>query len=165
MPYRPGLQSLATAQPALIPRGQIATLLDQPDNALGVDMGADDYAAQTNAAISRADWERYKETYQPLEDLLLSRVGNQQYNQNQISQNLNRFNQGFGSSVQGYQRNLKRYGLTLNPNEQMSFNRMVDQSKTLGQVETINRTTRDLQDQELGIIGAGTKPTTYNREG
>lgn len=124
-------------------------------NSLGFNPASSTYAADTNAAIARRDWERYKEAFMPLEDYLFSMVNNPAYRTQQVSQNLQDFNQTFDAGQAGFSRNLSRYGLSLSPEESSSYARMSALNKGLGQVEAVNRTNRYVDEMENQIIGAG----------
>lgn len=128
-------------------------------NSFGINPNSKTYASETMAAIARRDWERYKETFMPLEDYLFQYINNPGYRQGVVSDNLQNFNSAFDSAQAGNDRNLQRYGLQLSPDETQSQQRMASLQKGLGQVEAINRTNRVLKDQEYRILGAGTNPT------
>lgn len=130
------------------------------ENSFGLNTNDPNYYKETQAALTRANWERYKERFQPLEDYLFGMVNNPQYQQQQVAQNLGSFNQSFENAQGTFDRNLGRYGLTLNGMEQQAYDRNMNLTQGLGQVEAVNRTNRYLRDQEFGIVGAGTKPTT-----
>lgn len=135
--------------------------VNQPQaNSFGIKPNSRTYASDTMAAIARRDWERYKETFMPLEDYLFQYINNPGYRQGVVTENLQNFNSAFDSAQMGNQRNLERYGLQLSPDETQSQQRMASLQKGLGQVESINRTNRILKDQEYQILGAGSNPAS-----
>jgi hypothetical protein len=116
------------------------------------------FATDTWGHIARSDWERYKQMYQPLEDYLASLVDNPGYNQKMIGMNMRAFDASQVASVGAQQRMFQSYGLSLSPQQQQAFDRKADIQKGLGEVETYNRSSRDLQDMQYAILGAGQRP-------
>lgn len=131
-------------------------------NALGVTQGSGSYASDTEAAIARAEYGDYKSTFQPLESYLANMVGNTGYQTQQIGQSQTDFSNQFNAAQGTNQRQLGRYGLSMTPDQQTSYNRLQDENKALGMVSTTNRTQRGLRDQDYYILsgGAMTAPTS-----
>lgn len=120
--------------------------------------GWDDFATQSWANIARADWERIKHMYTPVEQYLFGMVNNPQYRQQQVNQNLATFNAHNNASEGTFNRDLGRYGMSLSPDQAQSHERQMAIQRGLGQVEAVNRTKMGLQNMEYGILGAGTRP-------
>ncbi len=118
----------------------------------------DNEASDTWTRIARADWDRYKEMYQPVEDYLVGMVNNPAMKHNMEVKNLGQFDKNIASSEAGYQRGLQGYGLQLSPEQKASHERQYNVTKGLGEVESVNRTRRGMQDLENTILGAGGRP-------
>lgn len=125
-------------------------------NMYGYNQSSANYASDTMAAIARQDYGQYQQYFQPLEGVLAGMVGNNSYNQSQVGTALGNFNNQFdASSGAQNQRDLSRYGLTMNSQQQQSYSRLQNESKSLGQVNAINSTNRQIGQNENSILYGG----------
>lgn len=131
-------------------------------NVLGVPMSDPSYAAKTGARVAKQDWQIYQQYYQPLENYLFNMVNNPGYDASQISKNNSDFNNQFTAAQSTNQRDLGRYGLTMTAPQKQAYNRLQDESKALGQVNSINSTNVGLQNMEYSILGAGQSSNLQN---
>lgn len=122
-------------------------------NAYGIPYTADSYASLSEAAIARQDWGRYQQYFQPLEQKLADMVGNNGYAQKQVSDANSNFTNQFDQSKGEYQRDLNRYGMTMNAQEQQSYNRLSSESRSLGSVNAINSANRGVGQLEMSVLG------------
>lgn len=130
----------------------------QPGGPAGQGMGDNPYAGMSademQAQILRRDYQRYQSTYQPLEDLLFSRLGNWDTEtanaQNLAMQDVER---GFKSARGSQERELRSYGITMDPQQRQAADRKFDLAAATSAVEAANRTGQQMEDLKYGLVG------------
>lgn len=136
----------------------IRTRQYQPGGPSGDGMGDNPYAGMSadamQAQILRRDYYRYQNTYQPLEDLLFERLGNWD-NETSNAQNtaMQDVSRGFRSAKGSQERELRSYGITMDPQQRAAADRKFDIAAATSAVEAANRTGEQMQDLKYGLVG------------
>lgn len=113
----------------LRPFGHPKTAAAADPNRFGINRGAKDYAAQTQAALLRSDWDYSRAELEPVLNRLQYMYENPNGEQEAIQGSRTAAGQGFDAGARSTAFEMKRAGLTLTPDQQQSLN----------QVQTFNR--------------------------
>lgn len=136
--------------------------LSKPRNSFGIAFDDPDYASKTNAAIKRGEWEDYKKTFMPLEDMLLDRAMNPyKYWEPEQQQALQSITGAFDRQTGQVERQLKRGGLDLSDRMRGELKQRSDLQENLTKVGALN-VVKNQQEQELSDITSGglVRPST-----
>lgn len=107
-----------------------------------------DYATQALTRIRRAEYDRYKDRFRPLESILFNTQGGN-YAQGLGQKAGAAFAKGFDSSQLSNVRNLASYGLQMTPEQQ----RIAEQRRVIGQANAVNQATRQGLDASTRALG------------
>lgn len=93
-------------------------------NALGVDRNAKDYAAQTQAALLRANWDYSRAELEPVMNRLLYMYNNPEGEANAVEQSRSAAAAAFDRNVSGNELTMRMQGLALTPAQQASYDKV-----------------------------------------
>lgn len=127
----------------------------QPTNPLGIPSGARDFASRTRAALARADWADYLLAYGPMEDELLASVHNPKLRTSAISDARSLAAGQFQANDQAFRRDLASYGVSMTPEQQVSYDRSRGIQRGLADVEAANRTSYAISDRDRQLVAGG----------
>lgn len=136
-------------------RGDKSSADGAPPNSFGISSGDKNYAAKTNAAIRRADWERYKSQVRPIEDRLISQYNNPELRQMGIQGARDQVAKAFQNSGNAFEDRLSSYGLTLSPQQRQSYERQQNLAFGLADVNAGNRANRAFENRDQQIMTGG----------
>lgn len=141
--------------------GRVSAQVAKPaatTNQFGIAEGDDKYASRTFAAISRAQFDDYKQRYRPLERQLIGAFDNAADRQNLTGQATGFVNQGFANADAQFRRRSAGLGATLTPEQEQSYQRSQGLRQGLAQVQAVNSTTRQLRDRDLSLLAGNALP-------
>jgi hypothetical protein len=124
-------------------------------NSFGYSERDKNYASKTNAAIRRADWERYKTTTRPVEDRLIAMYDNPELRQAGIQNARGQVEKAFRNSGDAFEQRLAGYGLSLNPAQRQAYGRQQNLAQGLADVNAANRTNRAFDNRDMRIMTGG----------
>lgn len=125
-------------------------------NSFGYSDRDKNYASNTRAAISRADFERYKQQVRPIEDRLISLYDNPELRQSGIQNARSGVAKAFRNSDNAFEQRLAGYGLSLNPAQRQSYQRQQNLAYGLADVNAANRANRAFDNRDMQIMtGSG----------
>jgi hypothetical protein len=109
-------------------------------------------SADSRAAyITRKQYQDYINRYVPLEDMLIDRIGNQEYQREQVDNAVESSGSAYQSGMQTAQRDLSRYGVNMDPTETASFERKAKMGETLSKISAANTTRQALEQQDIDL--------------
>jgi hypothetical protein len=107
-------------------------------NDFGISSDDKNYASKTRAAITREQWEDYKERFQPYEDRLAAIYNNGGLLEGEAERIPEAVNQSFSTMRGIADRNLSRYGISPTQDQSASRDRMAGLDQVLAQVDAQN---------------------------
>lgn len=113
-----------------------------PRNALGVRLDAEKYAADTQAALTRDQWDTYLRTFVPVEDNLIKYATNMALPAENAERAIAGVNQAFEQQTGIAERRMKAYGIQATPEQTAAIDRNIKLNKGLAEVQAAN-TARD----------------------
>lgn len=116
-------------------------------------------ARDTQAALSRADWNDYKTRFFPLEDELISRYNNEGLRNQAMSESADAVNTAFDTNEGVQQRRLSRYGTSLAPDQQAALNRDNNVARVATLTDTRNLTRDTYADLDEQILSGSASST------
>jgi hypothetical protein len=109
-------------------------------------------SADSSAAyITRQQYQDYIDRYVPLEDTLIDRIGNQEYQREQVGNAVQSSGMAYQSGMKTARRDLSRYGVNMNPTETTSFERKAKMGETLSKISAANTTRQELEQQDINM--------------
>lgn len=123
-------------------------------NALGVSRGKH-YASDTQAAIRRADFERYKEQIRPIEDRLIWMYDNPELRANSVQSARDAVARRFRQSGEALRERMAGQGLNLSAPQQAAITRRQGLAQGLADVNAANRANRSFDDRNARIMTGG----------
>lgn len=140
---------------SLAPLGNATSAQPAPtgDQLLGVKRGSSSYGDDVNAALSLAQWDRYKAYYQPLEDELFGMLEDENGRQDAMSTAAQMSTNRFDEAGDAFQRQARGLGLQLTEGQQQSFDRRQDISAGLTRVGASNMAGRNYDALRRIILG------------
>jgi hypothetical protein len=124
-------------------------------NALGLSTRDKHYASNTQAAIRRADFERYKQQIRPIEDRLIWMVDNPELRANSVQSARDTVARSFRQSGAALRGRLADQGLSLTPQQQAAITRRQDLSQGLADVTAATRASRAFDERNARILTGG----------
>lgn len=103
------------------------------------------------ANITRQQYQDYIDRYVPLEDMLIDRIGNQEYQREQVGNAVNSSGMAYLSGMKTARRDLARYGVNMDATESAAFDRKAGMGDVLSKVSAANTTRRDLEQQDIDM--------------
>lgn len=107
------------------------------------------------AGLLREQWDEYRRRYRPYEDELLGTVGNPMLLQQDIARSQDYVDSSFAGQAQSNERRLRGLGVTLDPQEQASYDKKLAVGKGLAEVDAGNKTVRRSTDRDLSLLTGG----------
>jgi len=147
----------------LRPFGQPKTAASADPNRFGIDRGAKDYAARTQAALLRADWDYARGELNPLLDRLLYTYQNPNGEQESIQTSQAAATEGFDRGQRSVELNMRRAGLALTPEQRAAFDQVSSLQRGLASTSGANTGARqhaELKDQIAAGSSGLTTPNT-----
>ncbi|PPE74577.1 hypothetical protein C3942_07390 [Solimonas fluminis] len=139
----------------------IPASLEAPDaqpsyrNALGISSRDKHYASKTQAAIRRADFERYKQHIRPIEDRLTWMYDNPELRANGVQSARDAVARSFRQGGQALRERLAGQGLALSPQQQAAMARREDLAQGLADANAANRANRAFDQRNARIMTGG----------
>lgn len=139
----------------LAPLGNATSAQPAPtgDQLLGVKRSSSSYGDDVNAALSLAEWDRYKAYYQPLEDILFGMADDPNGRQNAMNTAAQMSTNRFDEAGDAFQRQARGLGLQLTEGQQQSYDRRQDVSAGLSRVGAANTAGRNYDALRRMILG------------
>lgn len=125
-----------------------------PRNSLGVRLDAERYAADTQAALTRDQWNTYVANFMPVEDNLIKYAQNQALPAENAERAIAGVGQAFEQQQGISQRRMKAYGIQATPEQTAAIDRSTKLNKSLAEVQAGN-TARDMTLQRQRSIMGG----------
>lgn len=109
---------------------------------------------EVSANLFREDYNRYLDTYQPLEDYLFNSLdGWGDITNSAQNSALTRSNRQFEKAEEAQNRNFASYGIDPSPEQKASLRRQYDIAAATSAVNAANSTGRQMEDLKYGLIG------------
>ncbi len=123
------------------------------DQLLGVNPRSKTYGDDVSAALSLADWDKYKSLYQPLEDMLIGQISDPQGRQRAMDTAAQGVGQSADNAQEAFGRQARGLGLQLKPDQQATYERKSDISAGLSRVGAANTAARNYDQLRRIILG------------
>lgn len=120
---------------------------------LGINPNDKNVADKTNAALALADWSRYSQLYQPLEDILMGMVDNPTGRQDAMTTAAQQAGQGLENANDSFERQARGLGLQLTEGQRQAYERKQDITGGLTRVGAANTAARNYDDLRRIILG------------
>lgn len=109
---------------------------------------------EANAQLFREDYQRYQDTYQPLEDRLFQRYATWgQDTRGAQSSAISTSNRYFEQAEGQDARQMKSYGIQPNQEERASMRRQYDVAAATSAINAANTVGREMDDAKYGLMG------------
>lgn len=123
------------------------------DQLLGVQRRSPTYGDDVNAALSLAEWDRYKAYYQPLEDILFGMADDPNGRQNAMNTAAQLAGTRTDEAQDAFERQARGLGLQLTEGQRQSYERRQDISSGLSRVGAANMAGRNYDALRRVILG------------
>jgi hypothetical protein len=110
-------------------------------------------AGMTYAALTRDQWNRYVQTFVPVENQLISYATDATLPGQEMAKASTRVNSSYASQEGAMQRQLRGLGVELTPEEQAAKNRSFGLSKSLADVQAQNTARELTRNRQESILG------------
>lgn len=124
-------------------------------NALGVSLNADRYAQDTQAALTRDQWNTYLSMFMPVENELISYSMDVQKPAQAADRALGMVDQAFDANAGVADRRRRAYGITLNADEQAAVDRSNNLNESLAKVQAANAARTTTIANQRQVMGGG----------
>lgn len=112
-------------------------------------------ARETQAYLSRQQWEDYKTRFVPLENELLAAYDNPAQRQEGVNKAVSLANTAYDTSQGIMGRNMARYGINMTPQQQASVQSSSNLSRSLAGVDAANRTKTMFNERNDQLLTGG----------
>jgi hypothetical protein len=123
--------------------------------ALGISRGDKHYASKTQAAIRRADFERYKQHIRPIEDRLIWMHDNPEQRAHAVQASRDAVARSFRAGNAALQDRFASQGVSLSPQQGQAIARRQDLSQGLADINAANRANRAYDERQTRIMTGG----------
>lgn len=124
-----------------------------PRNALGVRYDADKYAADTQAALARDQWDTYLQTFMPLENNLVSYAQNKALPGENAERAIEAVSGAFEAQTGMTERRMKAYGIQASPEQKAALDRSTKLNQSLAEVQAGNTARDTTLQRQRSIMG------------
>jgi hypothetical protein len=108
-------------------------------------------ASENAARVTRQQYNDYLTRFAPYEDYLINQVGNQEYQKEQVSNAVDSASKAYQGGLESANRNLARYGVTLDETEQDAYMRKAKMGDVLSKINAANTTRYELEEDDLNL--------------
>lgn len=126
-----------------------------PPNALGISRRDKNYATKTQAAIRRADYERYKQNIRPIEDRLIWMHGNPEQRSHAVQSARDAVAKSFRAGNAELRERYASQGISLSPQQGEAITRRQDLTQGLADINAANRANRAYDERKARIMTGG----------
>lgn len=123
--------------------------------ALGISRGDKHYASRTQAAIRRADFERYKQHIRPIEDRLIWMHDNPEQRAHAVQASRDAVARSYRAGNAALQDRYASQGIPLSPQQGQAIARRQDLSQGLADINAANRANRAFDERQARIMTGG----------
>ena len=121
-------------------------------NVLNVARGDDQYASKTRARIARAEWDDYKRRFQPVENQMAAYATSTDDGRS-IGRVQQSIGQGFDSAQGQYARDMSRYGLAIDQDQQNSMQRNMALNEAAATAQGVSSARQAEEERRIGLMG------------
>lgn len=120
-----------------------------------IDPDDDKYASKLQAALTRAEWEQWKEQFLPVYQELVGRVGDPELQRQEVSRASNLVGRSFDTTRADMNRRNARYGTSMDETTRESIDTNMGLSRAASTAAARNRTRGAIEDRELALMVGG----------